>query len=377
MSDLNARARQVLYHCVTEYVSTGEPVGSRTLAKKSGMDLSPASIRNVLADLEEAGYLRQPHTSAGRVPTDRAFRLFIDVLMHVRELTSDDETSIRERFASLEPGHNVMRETGKLLSELTGTAAVVVAPRAETLVLKQLRFLRTAPEEVLAVLVMKNGTVQNRFLRVAVTEADLQRIHNLLDDVVEGRTLGDLRELFERRLNSERVQRDELRRRAFELGGAAVEGAVGRETDLVIEGQEKLLEKPEFDDADHVRRLVTALDAPEKLVALLDLAMQPRGGHVVVGEEAGELGGGQLAIVGAHYTARGQTAGTVAVIGPTRMDYPRVLPLVAATANAMSQFMERADGEDASPTARRGPHQDRASPVATPRGPQEKDPDEE
>jgi heat-inducible transcriptional repressor len=279
------------------------------------------------------------------VPTDRAFRLFIDALMHVRALTSDDEASIRDRFASLEPAvthANVMRETGRLLSELTGTAAVVVA-RAEMLVLKQLRFLRTAPEEVLAVLVMKNGTVQNRFLRVAVSEADLRSIHNLLDDVVEGRTLGELRELFERRLQSEHVKHDELRRRAFELGGAAVEGGFDGETDLFIEGQEKLLEMPEFDDADHVRQLVTALDARKKLVRLLDLAIKDKGGQVVVGEEVGDLGGGQLSIVGAAYTAHGHAAGTVGVIGPTRMDYPRVLPLVAATANAMSKFMDRSD----------------------------------
>lgn len=128
MLELSARARKVLYHCVTEYVATGEPVGSRTLAKKAGLDLSPASIRNVLADLEDAGYLRQPHTSAGRVPTDRAFRLFIDALMHVRALTTEEAAAIRETFDSLEPGQNVMRETGKLLSELTGTAAVVLAP---------------------------------------------------------------------------------------------------------------------------------------------------------------------------------------------------------------------------------------------------------
>ena len=140
MPDLSARARQVLYHCVTEYVATGEPVGSRTLAKRSGLDLSPASIRNVLADLEDLGYLRQPHTSAGRVPTDRAFRLFVDALMQVRALTGDEAAAIHETFASLEPGQNVMRETGKLLSELTGTAAVVLAPRVETLVLRQLRF---------------------------------------------------------------------------------------------------------------------------------------------------------------------------------------------------------------------------------------------
>jgi heat-inducible transcriptional repressor len=380
MPELGARARQVLYHCVTEYVATGEPVGSRTLAKKSGLDLSPASIRNVLADLEEAGYLKQPHTSAGRIPTDRAFRLFIDVLMHVRDLTVDDETSIRDRFASLEHPFaqaNVMRETGRLLSELTGTAAVVVAPRAEMLVLKQLRFLRTAPDEVLAVFVMKNGTVQNRFLRAAVTEADLQSIHNLLDDVVEGRTLGDLRELFERRLQTERVQHDELRRRAFELGGQAVEEAVGGATDLVIEGQEKLLGKPEFDDARHVRQLVTALDARETLVALLDLAMQAKGGHVVVGEEVGDLGGGQLAIVGASYTAHGLAAGTLGVIGPTRMDYARVLPLVAATANAMSEFMDRAESEGPPPSASRRGAQPDGGAVATRRGSPHKDPDEE
>src|SRR5579859_7912361 len=126
MPELSARARQVLYHCVTEYVATGEPVGSRTLSKKAGLDLSPASIRNVLADLEEGGYLHQPHTSAGRVPTDRAFRLFVDALMQVRALTRDEQAAIREKFSSLEPGQNVMRETGKLLSELTGTAAVVL-----------------------------------------------------------------------------------------------------------------------------------------------------------------------------------------------------------------------------------------------------------
>jgi heat-inducible transcriptional repressor len=344
MSELSARARQVLYHCVTEYVASGEPVGSRTLSKKAGLELSPASIRNVLADLEEMGYLRQPHTSAGRVPTDRAFRLFIDALMHVKELTTDDEDSIRERFQSLEPGQNVMRETGKLLAELTGTAAVVVAPRAQTLVLKQLRFIRTSAEEVLAVLVLQNGTVQNRFLHAAITENELTRIHNLLDDVVEGRTLGDLKDLFSRRLQSERVQADDVRKRAFELGSAAVEEAAGGQTDLVIEGQDKLLEKPEFHDAGHVRQLVTALDAREKLVTLLDLAMQGKGGHAVVGEETGDLGGGQLAIVGARYTANGQAAGAVGVIGPTRMDYPRVLPIVTATAEAMSEFMERAEG---------------------------------
>jgi heat-inducible transcriptional repressor len=354
MSDLSARARQVLYHAVTEYVATGEPVGSRTLAKKSGLDLSPASIRNVLADLEELGYLHQPHTSAGRIPTDRAFRLFIDALMQVRAISTDDEARIAAAFAAIdqmagqEPsmaGSTMMREAGRVLSELTGTAAVVVAPRVETLALKHMRFMRITSEELLAVMVMSNGSVQNRFLRVRVSEAELTRVHNLLDDVTEGRTLGELRDLFTRRLGTERVQHDELRRRAFELGSAAVTEAVDIASDVVIEGQERLLDKPEFNDADGVKQIVSALDAREQLVRLLEATMEAKGGAVVVGREAGALGGGQLAIVGAPYASHGQNVGTVGVIGPTRMDYPKVLPLVTATASAMTAFMDRTQQE--------------------------------
>src|ERR1700730_5290400 len=130
MSDLHHRARSILYAAVTEFISTGEPVGSRTLAKKYGLALSPASIRNVLSDLEEAGYLMQPHTSAGRIPTDKAFRLFIDALMERREVSPDEPARILRRFHEMSPGEDVMRETGKLLSDLTGTVAVVVSPRA-------------------------------------------------------------------------------------------------------------------------------------------------------------------------------------------------------------------------------------------------------
>jgi heat-inducible transcriptional repressor len=344
MPELNLRARQILYAAVTEFVSTGEPVGSRTLSKKSGIDLSPASIRNVLADLEDAGYLHQPHTSAGRVPTDRAFRVFIDALMEIHELSGDMHARIRARFDEIEPGQNVMRETGKLLSELTGTAAVVVAPRGEMLTLKHLRFIRTVPGEVLAVLVMSNGEVQNRFLKATLSENELLRVHNLLDDVIDGRSLGELRDLFSRRLSTERVQHDDLRRTAFELGEAAVQETAKSRADVVIEGRAMLLNQPEFAGAEGMQHVVSALDERERLVDLLDATMAARGTTVVVGREAGELGGGQLAIVGASYTDHGRTSGTIGVIGPTRMDYPKVLPLVAATASAMSAYIDRQRG---------------------------------
>lgn len=343
MPDLSQRAKQILYACITEFVATGEPVGSRTLSKRGGIDLSPASIRNVLSDLEELGYLHQPHTSAGRVPTDKAFRLFIDAMMEVRTLSEEENAQILQRFSEIAPGPNFLRETGRLLSDLAGTAAVVISPKAESMTLKHLRFIRTMPGEVLAVLVMSNGTVQNRFIKAEgdIQENDLQKIHNLLDDVIEGRTLGDLRELFTRRLQTDRVQADSMKKRAFELGEAAVTGAAVAGADVVIEGRAKLLGLPEFENNAGLKDVVNALDEAEAIVRLIDATVAATGSAVVVGREAGDLAGGQLAIIGAAYRNHGRNAGSVGVIGPTRMDYPKVVPLVTATANAMSSLIDR------------------------------------
>ena len=342
MPELSERAKQILYAAITEFVTTGEPVGSRTLAKKCGIDLSPASIRNVLSDLEEWGYLHQPHTSAGRIPTDRAFRLFIDALMEVKEVSDVDHARIRERFEALSPGPGMLRETGRLLSDLTGTAALIMAPRVETLTLRNLRFVPTSPGEILAVLVFTNGSVSNRFLRVAIPESELGRVHNVLDDVVDGRTLGELRELFARRLSSERVQNDQLRRRAFELGDAAIQGIAAGETDVVIEGQAKLFSQPEFAGAVNARALASLLEEREQILRLLDATLEARGAMVAFGTE----GSGQLALVAAPYADHGRNTGSVGVIGPTRMNYPKVVPIVAATATAMTQYMDRTAAKD-------------------------------
>jgi heat-inducible transcriptional repressor len=343
--ELSQRARQILYACITEFVATGEPVGSRTLSKK-GIALSAASIRNVLSDLEEMGYLHQPHTSAGRVPTDRAFRLFIDAMMDVRQLSDEENINLVQRFSEIEPGPNFLRETGRLLSELAGTAAVVVSPKHETMTLKHLRFIRTVPGEVLAVLVMTNGQVQNRFLKASVEETELQKVHNLLDDVIEGRSLRELHDLFARRLQSDKVQNDSVRKRAFELGEAALADAADAGADVVIEGRAKLLGLPEFAGGEGLKDIVNALDEAQSIVRLLDSLLAAKGTSVVVGHEAGDLAGGHLSIVGASYTNQGRNAGSIGIIGPTRMDYPKVVPLVTATANAMSSLIERhADAE--------------------------------
>lgn len=350
--ELNARARKILYAAVTEFIATGEPVGSRTLARKYDIDLSPASIRNVLSDLEEAGYFHQPHASAGRVPSDRAFRFFIDALMQLREISEGERSAIEHRFEQLAPNDDPLREAARLLSGLTGTAAVVVAPRLENQVLKQVRFIPTRPGELLAVIVTAAGTVENRFIRVEAHPPgdELQRIHNLLDDVLEGRSLREVRELFARRLQDARNELGLLRRRAFELGQAALDQAPAQ-VEVVIEGQAQLLDKPEFAEVEQVKHLVRILEERERLVGILDRTIETRGVKVVLpGEETEALG--QISLVGTRYAVESEgvprIAGAVGVLGPTRMDYASIVPLVHETARGLGKYLARKErpGDD-------------------------------
>lgn len=356
---LSQRARRILFAVVTEYIETGAPVGSRTLAKHHGLDLSAASIRNVLSDLDEAGYLHQPHTSAGRLPTDRAIRLFIDTLMQVQTVTPEDRAQLRARVADIyATSRDPLGDSGKLLSQLSGNAGII-ARQSKARTLQQMRFIPTRPGELLAVLVFQDGTVENRFVSIvsrassstpagsaepvaAISESELTRIHNLLSDVVEGRTLGEVRELFARRLADDRIAYDALKRRAFDLAHRAVSDVSDR-SEVRIEGQRKLLEMPEYGDVDRMKRLVVALEEREEILGLLDKTMSTGAVTVFIGSETGELGDGQLSLVVAPYAENGQTAGAVGVLGPTRMDYARVMPLVDAAAAAVSDAVSAAN----------------------------------
>jgi heat-inducible transcriptional repressor len=342
VNPLSKRARSVLYAVVTEFIASGEPVGSRTLSKKYGFELSPATIRNVLADLEEAGYLAQPHTSAGRVPTETAFRLFIDALMRVRRLSEDDAQRIHGWLADLRPDADIPRETGKLLSDLSGSPAVVLRSPAETRRLLKLRFMTTRPGEVLAVVVFEDATVENRFLRVEkpITDSELERLHGLLEEAVPGHTLAEARDAVARGMTE---RQDELN--AFhELGHVllrSTQESAPRAAEVVIEGQALLLDKPEFENVDRLRELLLALEARERLVGLLDRTLDSDRVQVFLGEETSSAVGYPVSVVAARYQERGGPAGAVGVIGPTRMDYPLVVPLVAAAADAMSAALAR------------------------------------
>ncbi len=337
---------------VTEFIASGEPVGSRTLAKKYDFALSPATIRNVLADLEDAGYLTQPHTSAGRVPTLLAYRFFVKALIKMRQLTEVEGAKLA-RLEELQLGDDIVRVGGRVLSDLTGSAAVAVRPTIQTRTLRTLRFIPTRPRELLAVVVFADGTVENRYVALenTLSNSQLERLHNVLEEVVEGRTLPGVREQIEATLDARRGELVALR----EVGLSLVDDAVRQidlGADIIVEGQERLLDNPDLKSADHVRTLVRALDDRERLVSLIDRTLASTRVQVFFGEEVSGSDYPMTLVAAPYHETEGQPGGVLGVLGPTRMDYPMILPLVSAAAEAVSTALSRHRDNAVRPTGR-------------------------
>lgn len=357
MPNLSERASQVLYAVVTEFIATGQPMGSRTLTTRYGFDLSAATIRNVLADLEDEGYLTQPHTSAGRLPTERALRFFIDELMSHKQVRAEDAERIRSLFAGPKAPSARMREAGRLLSELSGVPAVIVAARSETRHLVKVRFIPTGGGQLLSVLVLDDGTVENRFitLEAPIDQGQLERVHNLLDAVTSGRTLRDVSQHLEEISARERAEISQLTKLSGSLLNSALVG-VERAQEVIIEGRSSLLGA--LEDPDHLRRLLVAMEDREQLIQLLDQTLSSSDVQVFLGTDTGEEGGSPLSLVAAAYRQEDHSAaGAVGVIGPTRMDYPGLVPLVGVMAKALSrsfgyeQAQGKSEGDEAPSTA--------------------------
>ena len=351
--ELSYRARRILYAVVSEYIATGEPVGSRRLSKRYGLNLSPATIRNELSDLDEAGCLTQPHTSAGRVPTELGFRVFIDALVQMRDVSAEDRAAVLARMKALRPGaDDVVREAGRMLASLTGAAAVVTRPRTEAEALSQIRFIPLSPGQVLAVIVLRSGAIQNRVVTLPepIDASELERVHVYLAELGTDRTLGELREAVARALGGERGDYELLRRRAMSMLDATVRSEQ-RTDDVVIEGQGVLFDRPEFHDAEKIRGFLKTFEERERLLDLLDRTLAAGGVTVLVGSEANLVDAPDVGVISANYSAHGVTAGALGVIGPTRMDYAKLMPLVGFTAQVMSDVLagrsaEEGDDED-------------------------------
>ncbi|GAC1345461.1 MAG: heat-inducible transcriptional repressor HrcA [Myxococcales bacterium] len=342
--DLDARARRVLSAVVRDYVEGGEPVGSKVIARRPELEASAATVRAVMADLEALGYLEKPHTSAGRVPTPLGYRYYVDALLHRKAPRPGEKQLIEKRTQdAARQMDGLFAEASRLLHSLTRHAGVVAAPRAQGDRLQRIEFVALREGRVLAVLITRLGAVQNRLLAPApgqapLTPAQLVEGANWLNGILGDLTLQEARARLSAELARARALLEEVRERTLALGVLAVDQAAGaaRTTPLImIEGQSSLLEEPLLvQDLQKMRALFRSLDEKEQVLSVLDRALAAQELTIFIGAESG-LSGAQVSIVAAPYRFAGELVGTLGVIGPTRMDYARVIPLVEFTARTV------------------------------------------
>jgi heat-inducible transcriptional repressor len=347
MPALDIRSRAILKEIIRVHVDTGRPVSSRTLFKSDRFALSPASIRNIMADLTDGGYLAQPHTSAGRVPTDRAYRLYIDELMRQRRVADD----VREQVDSdLDlAGGDVSRlfsAASRLLSQLSGEVGFVVAPDALHTVIKSLRFLAVAPGKILVVQVNEPDVVISRVLETdaAFTPAELDNLSERMTREYGGLTLHEVRRRMLAEMARERAEADRFRQRAAELARRALEKK-DSEDSLFFDGTARLLEKPEFADVLSVRRIFQAFDEKARLLDLVSRYLDSPGTSVILGSEDDHVVDPRLSAVLTSYGTGETLTGMLGVIGPARREYTRVIPVVELLARAVSDRLDRRDAE--------------------------------
>ena len=338
---LDERHRRILFAVVTEYIASGTAVSSRRIAKRYAIKLSPATIRNVLVDLEDAELLHQAHTSAGRVPTDAGFRCFVDAMATAGEISDAHRTALIQRLQALEPGADAVRETGQLLSRLTGTATIIAQPPVAEATLDQLRFMRLSSGRALAVLVTRSGGVENRVVvtELGIDDRALERVNNYLAELVGGRTLQSVRDVLAVRLATEQGQYRVLRQQAQRMVEATVEGRMER-AQVLIEGQGALFDRPEFGDAEKIRGYLNAFEEKQKLLELLEQTLLADGVQVFIGSEAALDGVGDISVISSPYRKDGARIGSFGIVGPTRMDYRKYVPLVGFAADVLSDILD-------------------------------------
>jgi heat-inducible transcriptional repressor len=333
-SELSRRAQKILHAVVTEYLQGGDAVGSRTVTRRHDLGLSPATVRNVMADLEELGLLEHRHTSAGRVPTATGLRFFIDSLLKVRGLTPHEKDEIRERVIAPSPDEVVQRAS-RLLSDLTHHAALVITPDPAAQRLERIEFVPLRDGKLIAVLVTTDGRIENRLVVDDVDAGRLERIHNYLNELLSGMTLEDVRERVIRELGEDKNRYDEAIAMALRLGHAVFVSRPERSADIVIAGQANLVD----DQPERIRELLRTLEDKETLIRLLDRTRTAEGIQVFLGAETAMQALSSSSIVAMSYGPEEQPIGALAVIGPMRMNYAKVMSVVDFTADTVSQLL--------------------------------------
>jgi heat-inducible transcriptional repressor len=345
LAALNERSREIFRRIVDSYLATGEPVGSRNISRLIPMTLSPASVRNVMSDLEQLGLIYAPHTSAGRMPTERGLRFFVDALMEIGDLTEQDRHSIEAQIAaggtakSLEA---VLTETSALLSGLTRAAGVVLTAKSNVR-LKHIEFVRLEPERALVVLVAEDGQVENRVLNVPIglPTSALTEASNFLNARIRGRTLAEARSELEKALEAGQAELDALTQKLIADGMASWSGGENDDRKLIVRGHANLLDDLRaLEDLERVRLLFDDLETKRGVIDLLGHAERAEGVRIFIGSENKLFSlSGSSTIVAPYHDGAGRIVGVIGVIGPTRLNYARVIPMVDYTAKVVSRLI--------------------------------------
>jgi heat-inducible transcriptional repressor len=346
LKQLNERSREIFRQIVESYLATGEPVGSRNISRLITMPLSPASVRNVMSDLEHLGLIYAPHTSAGRLPTELGLRFFVDALMQVGDITEAERQSIEMQLASVGRTQSVEAAIGEALTRLSGltrAAAVVLTAKANAR-LKHIEFVRLEPERALVVLVSEDGQVENRVLPLppGVPASALVEASNFLNANIRGRTLAEARLELETALAQSRAELDALTQKIVAAGIASWSGGSNEERQLIVRGQANLLEDLHaMDDLERVRLLFDDLESKRDVIDLLGRAERADGVRIFIGSENKLFSlSGSSTIIAPYSDASGQIVGVLGVIGPTRLNYARVIPMVDYAARIVGQVFK-------------------------------------
>jgi len=333
---LNERSLQLLKTLVERYISDGQPVGSRVLSKDSELNLSPATIRNVMADLEDMGLVHSPHTSAGRVPTVSGYRLFVDSLLTVKPLDAKDITRLHQGLSERDNTGNAIDIASRLLAELTRMAGVVTLPRRELVCLRHIEFLPLSHSRVLVIFVTNEQEVHNKVIHTdkVFSAAELQQAGAYLNSIYCGRSLAAVREAVVKELQDDQERMNQAMLDAIKMAQLTFESAHAKD-DYVLTGETNLMGFSELSDKNHLKQLFDAFSQKQDVIHLLDQSLKAEGVQIFIGEESGYQAFDHCSLVTSSYAVNDEVVGVLGVIGPTRMAYEKIIPFVDVTAKLL------------------------------------------
>lgn len=340
LPDLDLRSRQLLRALIGQYIHHGSPVGSQTLAKCAGLDISPATIRNILGDLEDIGLLVSPHTSAGRIPTAQGYRVFVDSLLQIDTLQERDVSQLRERLPKDVPTSDLLSGAGELLSAMSNFVGVVSAPKRSNETFKHIEFVGLGPDEILAVVVFPDHEIQNRVIRTSTTfdPKTLEHIGNYLNQNFAGVPLQNIRRILVAELRQARDDVQDWMQKALELAEIAVQEHQQPSLDVYVAGQINLMAVDDLNDMAQLRGLFETFQRKRDMLQLLERTLHSEGVRIFIGEETGLAPMEAMSVVATPYSnPDGKVLGVLGVIGPSRMAYSNVIPLVQATALVLGE----------------------------------------